>query len=202
MFSDNLESQLAAFGLVQASEGSRSHGAGIGDLHGLELGHGLPFQFSPMIPDPLPLGIRNGQAAKLAARARDGMSHLDGASRAGVFTRSWDDLGDLPVVVYARFNLVPGGAGRIVVVLNHYALAVRKAAGIVDHPLVERDGILAEGHLLRQFDVVRVGFELLDQARGVEAALPVGTIAEILPVVVAHVPYDELGGPMLVLVSL
>ena len=57
MFSDNLESQLAAFGLVQAGEGSRSHGAGIGDLHGLELGHGLPFQFSPMIPDPLPLGI-------------------------------------------------------------------------------------------------------------------------------------------------
>ena len=108
MFSDNLESQLAAFGLVQAGEGSRSHGAGIGDLHGLELGHGLPFQFSPMIPDPLPLGIRNGQAAKLAARAGDGMSHLDGASRAGVFTRSWDDLGDLPVVSAA----VRGGANR------------------------------------------------------------------------------------------
>jgi hypothetical protein len=183
MGANQLKNVFTALSLVQTRKDSSPDSASFGDLHGFEFGHGMPFQFSPMLPNPKSLGVGYGQAAQFAARAGLWMLNSNGAGGPGVLPRTgYDPVGsNLPVEIGACLDLEPCSACRIVQVLHHNAFRVRQAAAIGNHAVVEHGRIPTGGHLFGKVDVIGVWPQFLNKPGGIDASLPVGRPLISLP---------------------
>ena len=162
MLADSLKCGFVALGVMQAREdtGPYRAGAGVGDLHGFELGHGAAFQLGAMIPDPLPLRIGHGQAAQFASRAGLRMDNHDCTGSCSIFSTSFGDFGDAPVKELPGFYLEKDSAGRIVQIFYDDAFGIWQPATIADDFFVECDGVGRVRRSFGQVDVLAVRLQL------------------------------------------
>src|ERR1039457_4422586 len=166
MGANQLKNVFTALSLVQTREDSSPDSASFGDLHGFEFGHGMPFQFSPMLPNPKSLGVGYGHAAQFAARAGLWMLNSNGAGGPGILPRSEERRvgSNLPVEIGACLDLEPCSACRIVQVLHHDAFGIGQVAAVAGYLVIEGDRVLAERHLFGQVNVIGVWPQFLDES--------------------------------------
>src|ERR1017187_4878740 len=203
MGANQLKNVFTALSLVQTREDSSPDSASFGDLHGFEFGHGMPFQFSPMLPNPKSLGVGYGQAAQFAARAGLFRSNSNGAGGPGILPRAgYDPVGsNLPVEIGACLDLEPCSAGRMVVVLHQDAFRIGQAAPVGNHPVGEHGRIPTGGPLFGKVYLIGVWPQSLDESGRIDMALPVRQLQDVLAVIAQAVPDIEIGLAVLLLVG-